>query len=146
MQPRSPWQKSGVALLVTTLPPSAERDGSEVDLRTRLGTAWMALRGWQVQEVWDSLHPALGPANALCRNESLLPILWGLFIHAVCRGRVAESLRWGETSGRFQPGAWWWELRPHRRHGTLEFRVPDAPAGADHMPDDSPSRIDGHQR
>jgi hypothetical protein len=80
--------------LVASLPPSAERDGSELDLRTRLGTAWMALRGWQAQEVWDSLHPALGPANALCRNDALLPILWGLFLHVLTRGRVADSLRW----------------------------------------------------
>ncbi len=25
-------------------------------------------------------------------------------------------------------GRWWWELRPHERHGTLELRVPDAQA------------------
>jgi hypothetical protein len=56
----------------------------------------MALRGWQAQEVWvwDNLHPALGPANALCRYDALLPILWGLFLHVLTRGRVAESLRW----------------------------------------------------
>ncbi|MFL5823929.1 MAG: YbdK family carboxylate-amine ligase [Solirubrobacteraceae bacterium] len=34
-------------------------------------------------------------------------------------------LSWGEAAGSFHPGAWWWELRPHRRFGTLEFRVPD---------------------
>src|SRR5215831_3700530 len=32
--------------LVAALPPSAERDGSELDMRTLLGTAWIALRGW----------------------------------------------------------------------------------------------------
>ena len=37
----------------------------------------------------------------------------------------AHDLDWGQATGRFQPGAWWWELRLHRRHGTLEFRVPD---------------------
>jgi carboxylate-amine ligase len=26
------------------------------------------------------------------------------------------------------PGEWWWELRPHPVHGTLEVRVPDAQA------------------
>jgi carboxylate-amine ligase len=26
------------------------------------------------------------------------------------------------------PGQWWWELRPHPLHGTLELRVPDAQA------------------
>jgi carboxylate-amine ligase len=33
----------------------------------------------------------------------------------------AQALR---TVG--DPGQWWWELRPHRVHGTLEVRVPDA--------------------
>lgn len=35
----------------------------------------------------------------------------------------ADALRWVED-----PGRWWWELRPHPRHGTLELRVPDAQA------------------
>lgn len=39
--------------------------------------------------------------------------------------QYAADLQWGQVSERFQPGAWWWELRPHHRHGTLEFRVPD---------------------
>ncbi len=84
--------------LVAALPPSAERDGMELDLRSLLGTAWLALRGWQVQEVWDSLHPALELANSLRRNDALVPILWGLFVHVLCRGRVAESLRWVEEA------------------------------------------------
>jgi carboxylate-amine ligase len=33
----------------------------------------------------------------------------------------ADGLAWAGD-----PGAWWWELRPHRLHGTLELRVPDA--------------------
>jgi predicted ATPase len=80
--------------LVPALPPSAERDSRELDLRTLLGTAWMALKGWAAQEVWDSLHPALRLANSLHRNDALVPILWGLFRHVQTRGRVAESLRW----------------------------------------------------
>ncbi len=80
--------------LVAALPASAERDGAELDLRTLLGTAWLALRGWTAQEVWDSLHPALGLATSLHRNDALLPILWGLFIHVVTQGRVAKSLHW----------------------------------------------------
>jgi predicted ATPase len=80
--------------LVTVMAASAERDGSELDLRTLLGTAWMALKGWPALEVWDSLHPALRLAKALNRNDALLPILWGLFANVVCTGRVAESLRW----------------------------------------------------
>jgi class 3 adenylate cyclase/tetratricopeptide (TPR) repeat protein len=80
--------------LVAALPASAERDSRELDLRTLLGTAWMALKGWPAQEVWDSLHLALGLANSLRHNDALVPILWGLFRHALSRGRVAESLPW----------------------------------------------------
>jgi class 3 adenylate cyclase/predicted ATPase len=80
--------------LVAVLPASAERDGTELDLRTLFCTAWIALRGWPAQEVWDSLYPALGLANALRRNDALLPILWGLFAYVQTRGRAAESLRW----------------------------------------------------
>ncbi|HTX31079.1 MAG TPA: YbdK family carboxylate-amine ligase [Solirubrobacteraceae bacterium] len=39
----------------------------------------------------------------------------------------AALLRWGAKSGTVPyPGAWWWELRPRPRYGTLEFRVPDS--------------------
>jgi class 3 adenylate cyclase/tetratricopeptide (TPR) repeat protein len=80
--------------LVATLPASAERDSSELDLRILLGPASMALKGWPAQEVWDNLHPALRLANSLRRNDALVPILWGLYIHGVARGQIAESLRW----------------------------------------------------
>jgi glutamate---cysteine ligase / carboxylate-amine ligase len=39
----------------------------------------------------------------------------------------AEALRWGAAAGNVHtPRTWWWELRPHPMHGTLEVRVPDA--------------------
>jgi hypothetical protein len=80
--------------LVAALPPSVERDGDELDLRILLGTAWMALSGWAVQEVWDSLHPALRLANSLRRNDAMVPVLSGLFFHVLTKGRTAESLHW----------------------------------------------------
>ena len=41
----------------------------------------------------------------------------------------AEALRWGAAAGSVpEPRRWWWELRPHPQHGTLEVRVPDAQA------------------
>jgi carboxylate-amine ligase len=41
----------------------------------------------------------------------------------------AEALRWGAAAGAVpEPRRWWWELRPHPAHGTLELRVPDAQA------------------
>ena len=80
--------------LVSTLPWSSQRDSSELGLRTRLGTAWMALKGWATPEVWTSLHPALALAKSLGRHEALAPILWGLTGHVHTLGRIAESLRW----------------------------------------------------
>ncbi len=42
---------------------------------------------------------------------------------------LAAGLAWGEAAGALPlPGRWWWELRPHPVHGTLELRVPDAQA------------------
>ena len=39
----------------------------------------------------------------------------------------ADALRWGAAAGSVHtPRTWWWELRPHPLHGTLELRVPDA--------------------
>jgi hypothetical protein len=80
--------------LVAALPSSAERDGKELDMRSFLGTAWIALKFSQAQEVWDSLQPALGLAKSLRRNDALLPILWGLDAHVTTTGRVAESIGW----------------------------------------------------
>jgi class 3 adenylate cyclase len=82
--------------MVSTLVRSSERDTRELGLRTVLGTAWTALKGWPAPEVWTSLHPALALAKSLERNDALLPILWGLHSNVLCVGRVAESLHWGE--------------------------------------------------
>ena len=80
--------------LVVVLPASAERDGTELDLHILLGTALVAFKGWQVQQVSDNLHPALKLANSLRRNDALLPILWGLYVHVLARGRIADSFHW----------------------------------------------------
>ena len=82
--------------LVSTLPRSSQRDASELGLRSRLGTAWMALKGWAAPEVWTSLHPALALAKSLERHDALVPILWGLTVNVLTQGRVAESLPWAE--------------------------------------------------
>lgn len=41
----------------------------------------------------------------------------------------AGELAWGAAGGAVtEPRRWWWELRPHVVHGTLEVRVPDVQA------------------
>ena len=82
--------------LVSTLPRSSQRDSSELGLRSLLGTAWQALKGWPTPEVWTSLHPALALAKSLERHDALLPIFWGLTSNILNQGRVAESLPWVE--------------------------------------------------
>jgi tetratricopeptide (TPR) repeat protein len=82
--------------LVATLPRSRERDAIELVLRSRLGTAWVALKGWAAPEVWTSLHPALALAKSLERHDALAPIFLGLTNNVLSQGRVAESLPWVE--------------------------------------------------
>ncbi len=79
---------------VAVMPSSAERDARELDLRSLLGIAWTALGGWYVQEVWDSLHPALALAHTLRRSDALLSILFGHWANVLTRGLLAESLHW----------------------------------------------------
>jgi class 3 adenylate cyclase/tetratricopeptide (TPR) repeat protein len=80
--------------LVSALPQSPQRDASELGLRTRLGPAWLALKGWAAQEVWTSLHPALALAKSLERHDAMAPILSGLTSNIETQGRVGESLTW----------------------------------------------------
>jgi class 3 adenylate cyclase/tetratricopeptide (TPR) repeat protein len=82
--------------LVATVPRSTERDTSELRLRTRLGTAWVALKYWPAREVWTSLHPALALAKSLGRHDALALIFAGLIQHVFTQGRVAESVPWAE--------------------------------------------------
>jgi tetratricopeptide (TPR) repeat protein len=82
--------------LVSSLPWSSQRDASELGLRSSLGTAWMALKGWATSEVWTNLHPALALAKSLERHDALAPVLWGLTANVLNQGRVAESLPWVE--------------------------------------------------
>jgi tetratricopeptide (TPR) repeat protein len=80
--------------LVSALPRSPQQDASELGLRTRLGTAWLALKGWATPEIATSLLPALALAKSLGRYDALTPIFWGLTMNVLNQGRVAESVQW----------------------------------------------------
>ncbi|WP_158258298.1 ATP-binding protein [Rhodopila globiformis] len=84
--------------LIAAIAPSRERDSLELDLRTALGTAGMRLKGWQAEEVWASVFPALVLARSLDRMDALLPVLLGTFLHVLSAGRVAESLNWARQT------------------------------------------------
>ena len=52
----------------------------------------------------------------LLPRQGVPPVICSWEDHAAALARLAD------------PGQWWWELRPHPLHGTLELRVPDAQA------------------
>jgi class 3 adenylate cyclase/tetratricopeptide (TPR) repeat protein len=78
--------------LLFTLPRSSQRDASELGLRSLLGTAWLALKGWATPEVTTNLQPALDLAKSAARHDALAPIFVGLFNNVLTQGRVAESV------------------------------------------------------
>jgi glutamate---cysteine ligase / carboxylate-amine ligase len=67
-----------------------------------------------------------GLASVRPKISELLP-RQGIPPHFDSWDDLARELTWGATAGAVPDGgAWWWELRPHLRYGTLELRVPDA--------------------
>jgi hypothetical protein len=80
--------------LISTRPQSAQRDADELGLRTLLGTAWLARKGWAAPEVGANFHPALELAKRLGRREALVPIYHGVYINVIAQGRVAEAVTW----------------------------------------------------
>jgi len=76
------------------------RDILELELRTLVGTAWMALGGWFHPKVQEHLEVAWPIARTLQRYDLMASILWGLAMHAATQGRSKESLRWVEEALR----------------------------------------------
>ena len=72
-----------------------DRDRFELDLRTALAMAWMALRGWTYPEVESNLVRAWELEQELGSSAHTLKILFGLWLHRLCSGRERESLIFG---------------------------------------------------
>ena len=66
----------------------------EISLRTALGPALVAHRGWAHAEVNQTLVPAWRLAHALKQSTAYLPILNALSVHYMTAGQLAELLRW----------------------------------------------------
>ena len=79
---------------VAKLRPSKNRDQMEISLRTVLGPALVAHRGWAHAEVSQTLEPAWRLACSLKQHAAYLPILNALSVHYLSAGQLAESLRW----------------------------------------------------
>ena len=70
----------------------ATRYRFELNLRTAVGTGWIALRGWAHVEVERNLARAWELEQELGSGAHVLRILWGLWVHRLCAGRERESL------------------------------------------------------
>jgi class 3 adenylate cyclase/tetratricopeptide (TPR) repeat protein len=87
--------RTGMSAL-SKLRPSKTRDRMEISLRTALGPALVAQRGWGQAEVSDILEPAWRLAQSLNHTEAYLPILNALAVHYMCMDQLVESLRWAD--------------------------------------------------
>src|SRR4051794_35037723 len=94
--------------------------------------------------VYNALRSHLPDLAALAANapfhegrDTGLASIRPLIATLLPRQGVPPLLRsWDEYAGALRsvgdPGAWWWELRPHPTFGTLELRVPDSQATVAH--------------
>ena len=87
--------RAGLACL-ERLAPGPSRDLDELSLRTLLGPAVIAHRGWAAPEVSDVLERAWNLAESLGHVESYLPVLHGLWVHHMSGARLATSIGWAE--------------------------------------------------
>ena len=87
--------RTGMSAL-SKLRPSKNRDRMELALRTALGPAIVAQRGWGQPEVSAILEPAWRLAQSLKHSSAYLPILNALSVHYMCMDQMAESLRWAD--------------------------------------------------
>jgi class 3 adenylate cyclase/tetratricopeptide (TPR) repeat protein len=87
--------RTGMSAL-SKLRPSKARDRMEISLRTALGPALVAHRGWAHPEVSQTLEPAWRLAQSLKQSTAYLPILNALSVHYMTAGQLAESLRWAD--------------------------------------------------
>ena len=85
--------RTGMSAL-SKLRPSKSRDRMEISIRTALGPALVAHRGWAHAEVSQTLEPAWRLAQALRQSTAYLPILNTLSVHYMTAGQLSESLRW----------------------------------------------------
>jgi class 3 adenylate cyclase/tetratricopeptide (TPR) repeat protein len=87
--------RTGMSIL-TKFRPSKARDLMELSLRTALGPALVAQRGWAHDEVSQILEPAWNLAQLHSQRSAYLPILSGLAVHYMSAGALTESLRWSD--------------------------------------------------
>lgn len=82
------YQASQALRLLERLPPSPERDRSELTLHSAMAAALCALRGFTPPELESTLNRALNLAETLEDDTEVIRSLWGLYALQVVRGNV----------------------------------------------------------
>lgn len=70
------------------------RQKLEYGLNMSTGFCHISLQGWQAPPVGEHLNAAYELGHQLGERESLLPVIYGLWIHWLNRADFAESQRW----------------------------------------------------
>jgi class 3 adenylate cyclase len=66
----------------------------EYSLKMSMGFCYISLQGWQAPLVGENLNAAYELGADLGERESMLPVMYGLWIHWLNRADFAESQRW----------------------------------------------------
>lgn len=82
--------------LLASLPPSTERDRTELDFQLALGTPLIALHGWSGPPVAAAYERAGALCERLGDDAQLAPALFGLASNRVVRGETRAALRLAE--------------------------------------------------
>jgi len=78
--------------LMQQMPDTLGRSTYELELRTTLGMAWMAYKGWAHPNAGHNLERAWALERELNRSEHKLPIIYGLSMYRMCIGHVRDSI------------------------------------------------------
>ena len=126
--------RTGMSAL-SKLRPSKARDRMEISLRTALGPALVAHRGWAHAEVSQTLEPAWRLAQSLKQSYGLPADLERVVGALHDRGPIGESLRWADRlskTGASSATMVWKSLviaqPPPATTGSANSRQPAAPA------------------
>ncbi|TDJ38274.1 MAG: hypothetical protein E2O54_13325 [Gammaproteobacteria bacterium] len=77
--------------LIDLVSESRHRDELELDLRTALGTGYIAIKGWPAPEILETLGPALPLCRKLGATHPLWVTLFNLYGHHVCHAEFDQA-------------------------------------------------------
>lgn len=120
--------------LVGALPPGADRDLVELELRSQVAPALVAVRGWAAPDVAELLTPAVPLARQIGNPAAFLPVLQGLWVHHMSAAEHATAVDWAreQLSVAAEHDDETLELCGHRSLMTSNFWMGDLRTSLEH--------------